>query len=174
MAVMFTVITPSAALKAIAAPFVVGVPGVVKPFHVAPDSVQPSVSWRSIWAPPGFVISNCRNADTTTDPGATCPASDPMMFGNRIRALHTVLGDVLHPDASTNIAPPAPKFVSGRPLEMYVSSVSLWDPPSPFWSVRVTGPEGGGRGEMVQRTACDNPLALAVLEPTTRPASLRS
>src|SRR2546422_894314 len=50
---MFTVTRPRGALNAIVAPFVVGVPGVVKPFHVAPDSVQPSVSWRSIWVPTG-------------------------------------------------------------------------------------------------------------------------
>src|SRR6266566_9939218 len=108
MAVMFTVIRPNGALNETPAPFVPGNPGEEKLFQVAPDSAQSSVSWYRICVPPGFVISNCRIADTTTDPGVTWPASDPMTFGNRIKALHTVAAETLHPDASTYNATPAP------------------------------------------------------------------
>src|SRR2546422_11279139 len=92
-----------------------------------------------------------------------------MKFGNWIRALHTVLDDVLHPDPSTRNAGPEPKFAFGAPLEMYASSVSLNAPPSPFWNVSVFVPETAM--EKVQMTACMD-SSDAVLSPTTCPASL--
>src|SRR6266566_9152047 len=125
IAVMFTRTTPSAAVNEIPLPFTAGEPGTVKACHVAPDSVQASVSWYSSCVPPeGFVIVNSRVADTTVDPGVTCPALGPMKSGNLIKDLHTTLLPTWHPDASTNRLTAVPKFVPGAPLEMYVSSVA--------------------------------------------------
>src|SRR5712691_3169330 len=134
--------------------FVAGEPAGLKPFHVAPASLQGSVTWETPCVVPLFVIMSSRFAFTIVDPGGTCPGLGPMEWGNLIRVLHTVAGEIRHPDPSTSSCGFAPKFVSGAPLAMYVSSVSLNGPPSPWRKVT-------GATEAVRLKSSGESMALA-------------
>src|SRR3989442_13794603 len=141
------------------APRLPGTPGVAKLFHVAPDSVQGSVTWYRVSGSPWFWMKSTRVAFTTAELEGICPSPRPTIDGNLTRALHTMPATSQVP--STCNVWSLPKFVFAAPLEMYVSSVSLKSPPSPRWKVART------RSPIVRGTV---PLleSLAFLAPTTR------
>src|SRR2546422_681764 len=141
--------------------FAPGIPAGLKRFHVAVDSLHDSVTWYTSWVTPLFVTMSSRLALKIVEPAGTCPEFEPMKSGNLTSVLHTVLEDVLHPDPSTRSFVLLPKFVSGAPLLMYASSVSLNGPPSPCRKVRGAteavrprssaesiAPAGAGRSSM--------------------------
>src|SRR2546428_4216648 len=119
------------------APRLPGKPGVAKLFHVAPDSVHGSVTWYRVSASPGSLIKSTRLALTIVELAGTCHSPRPTNTGDSTRALHTLPATSQVP--STFSVRSLPKFVSGAPLEMYVSSVSLKSPPFPRWKVERTG-----------------------------------
>src|SRR3989441_8011220 len=136
-----------------------GVPGVAKLFHVAPDSVHGSVTWYRASGSPWFAMKSTRVAFTIVDWAGICPSPGPTINGNLTRALHTLPATSQVP--STCNVWSLPKFVSGAPLEMYVSSVSLKSPPSPRWKVeRTRSPIVRGTVTVLER--------LAFVAPTTR------
>src|SRR3989442_11090368 len=111
------------------APRLPGKPGVAKLFHVAPDSVHGSVTWYRVSGSPWFWMKSTRVALTIVDVAGTCPSPRPTIDGNLTRALHTLPATSQVP--STCNVWSLPNFVSGAPLEMYESPVSLKSPPSP-------------------------------------------
>src|SRR2546425_6644601 len=141
------------------APRLPGIPGVAKLFHVAPDSVHGSVTWYRVSGSPWFWMKSTRVAFTTAELEGTCPSPRPTIDGNLTSALHAMPATSQVP--STCNAWSLPKFVSGAPLEMYVSSVSLKSPPSPRWKVeRTRSPIVRGTVTVLER--------LALGAPTTR------
>src|SRR6267143_4565430 len=102
--------------------FVAGEPAGLKPFHVALAWLHDSVTWETSCVVPLFLTMSSRSALTIVDPAGTWPGSGPMNRGNLIRVLQTVAEEIRHPDPSTSICGLAPKFMSGAPLAMYVSS----------------------------------------------------
>src|SRR3989454_6575423 len=140
-------------------PRLAGVPGVAKLFHVAPDSVHGSVTWYRVSGSPWFWMKSTRVAFTIVELAGICPSPRPTIDGNLTRALHTMPATSQVP--STCNVWSLPKFVSGAPLEMYVSSVSLKSPPSPRWKVeRTRSPIVRGTVTVLER--------LAFVAPTTR------
>src|SRR5690348_2225805 len=77
---------------------------------------------------------SARLAFTIVELNGICPLAGPMMEGNLMRVLHTVVPMSQAP--STFSVGAVPKFVFGELLQMYVSSTSLKDPPSPRWKLR--------------------------------------
>src|SRR2546422_7739897 len=143
----------------ISAPRLPGRPGVAKLFHVAPDSVHGSVTWYRVSASPGSLMKSTRLALTIVELAGICPSPGPNNRGNLTRVLHTSPATSQVP--STFSVRSLPKFVSGAPLEMYVSSVSLKSPPSPRWKVeRTRSPIVRGTVTVLER--------LAFVAPTTR------
>src|SRR2546422_1389744 len=61
-----------------------------------------------------------------------------MSWGNLRRTLQTrEVGPLWHPCPSPRSSVPEPMLVSGKPLSISASSVSLYAPLSPRWYVRV-------------------------------------
>src|SRR2546427_2180918 len=134
-----------------------GVPGVAKLFHVAPDSVQGSVTWYRVSASPGSLMKSTRLAFTTVELAGIRPSPRPTINGNLTRLLHTM--PALSQVPSTCSVRSLPKFVFGALLEMYVSSVSLKSPPSPRWKVaRTRSPIVSGTVTLLERLAFVAPI----------------
>src|SRR2546425_10824193 len=71
-------------------------------------------------------------------PTGIWPVFDPMSWGNLRRTLQTrEVGPPWHPCPSTRSRVAEPALVSGKPLSISASSVSLDAPLSPRWYVRV-------------------------------------
>src|SRR2546428_7454267 len=104
-------------------------------------------------------MKSTRLALTIVELAGTCPSPGLTIKGNLARVLHTLPATSQVP--STCNVWSLPKFVSGAPLEMYVSSASLKRPPSPRWKVeRTRSPIVRGTVTCLER--------LAFVAPTTR------
>src|SRR6267143_3112519 len=111
-----------------------GTPCGVKMFQVAVDSVHGAVSWYTPSELPLFVMKRPSVAFTIVEFPGICPKFGPTIEGNLIRLLHTVPATLQSPLIRSLAS--APKFVSGWPLKIQVSSTWLNNPPSPLRKLR--------------------------------------